>query len=46
MMTGIRKKIAASASEEEQVALMKNFQELKKQSIQINKNGLGRIITR
>ncbi len=46
MMTGIRKKISQTSSPEEQDALMKVFHDLKKQSIQINKDGLGRIITR
>ena len=32
--------------DDEQAALMKTFYELKKQSIQINTQGLGRIITR
>jgi len=46
MMTGVRKKLAEESSPEEQALLMKEFQELKKQSIRINKDGLGRIITR
>jgi DNA primase len=46
MMTETRKKLNDAASPEEQSALMKTFHELKKQSIQINTEGLGRIITR
>jgi DNA primase len=46
MMTGIRKKLADASSPEEEGALMKTYQELKKQSIKINNDGLGRIITR
>jgi hypothetical protein len=46
MMTETRKKLSDAATPEEQSVLMKTFQELKKQSIQINKEGLGRIITR
>ncbi len=46
MMTETRKKLSDAATPEEQSVLMKTFQELKKQSIQINKDGLGRIITR
>jgi DNA primase len=45
MMTETRKKLSTSTSEEDQGVLMKTFQELKKQSIRINKEGLGRIIT-
>jgi len=45
MMTETRKKLSAATTPEEQGALMKTFQELKKQSIRINKEGLGRIIT-
>ena len=46
MMTETRKKLMDVTSPEEQGALMKSFHELKKQSILINKDGLGRIITR
>ena len=46
MMTETRKKIAEATSPEEQLALMKTFHELKTQSILVNKDGLGRIITR
>jgi DNA primase len=46
LMTETRKKLNGATSPEEQGALMKTFQELKKQSIRINKDGLGRIITR
>ena len=46
MMAETRKKMTSAASEEEQGVLMKTFHELKKQSIRINKDGLGRIITR
>jgi hypothetical protein len=46
LMTETRKKLNEATSPEEQGALMKTFQELKKQSIRINKEGLGRIITR
>ncbi|MCX6266327.1 MAG: DNA primase [Bacteroidetes bacterium] len=46
MMTETRKKLTHATSPEEQGVLMKTFHELKKLSIQINKNGLGRIITR
>ena len=46
MMTETRKKIADATSQEEQLALMKIFHELKTQSILVNKDGLGRIITR
>ena len=45
MMTETRKKLSAAVTPEEQGQLMKTFHELKKQSIQINKEGLGRIIT-
>jgi DNA primase len=46
MMTEVRRKLSDAASPEEQGVLMKKFQALKKTSIQINKDGLGRIITR
>jgi DNA primase len=46
MLTETRKKLTDAATPEEQGALMKTFHELKKQSIRINKDGLGRIITR
>jgi DNA primase len=46
MMTETRKKLTGATSQEEQAVLMKSFHELKKQSILINKDGLGRIITR
>ena len=46
MMTETRKKLVHATSQEEQDALMKTFHELKKLSIQINTEGLGRIITR
>jgi len=45
MMTATRKKLSVATTAEEQGVLMKTFQELKKQSIRINKEGLGRIIT-
>jgi DNA primase len=45
MMTVTRKKLSLAITPEEQGILMKTFQELKKQSIRINKEGLGRIIT-
>jgi hypothetical protein len=45
-MTEIRQKLMNATLPDEQDALMKTFQELKKQSIRINKDGLGRIITR
>jgi len=46
LMTETRKKLTEATSQEEQNVLMKTFHELKKQSILINKEGLGRIITR
>ncbi|MCX6304267.1 MAG: DNA primase [Bacteroidetes bacterium] len=46
MITVVRKKLNDATTPEEQGTLMKAFQELKKQSIQINREGLGRIITR
>jgi hypothetical protein len=46
MMTEARKKLSEATTPEEQSALMKTFHELKKQSIRINTEGLGRIITR
>ena len=46
MMTEAQKKLAVATSAEEQEVLMKSLHELKKQSILINKNGMGRIITR
>jgi DNA primase len=46
MMAETRKKINTASSPEEQNALLKTFHEQKKQSIKINKEGLGRIITR
>lgn len=46
LMNETRKKIAAATSPQEQGQLMLTFHELKKQSIRINKEGLGRIITR
>jgi hypothetical protein len=46
LMTETRKKLNTATDPGEQAALMKTFQEVKKQSIRINKNGLGRIITR
>jgi hypothetical protein len=46
MMTETRKKLSEAISPEEQDVLMKTFHALKKQSIQINTEGLGRIITR
>ncbi|MEI7500789.1 MAG: DNA primase [Bacteroidota bacterium] len=45
MMTETRKKLSSASTPEEQNKLMKTFHELKKQSIQINTEGLGRIIT-
>jgi hypothetical protein len=45
MMTETRKKLSAAITPEEEGALMKTFHELKKQSIRINKEGLGRIVT-
>ena len=46
MMSEARKKLAEATSPDEQASLMKTFHELKKQSVQINTQGLGRIITR
>lgn len=46
MMTELRKKLAEATAPEEQEALMKAYQERKKQSIRINRDGLGRIVTR
>ena len=46
MMSEVQKKMAVASSHEEQNALQKSHHELKKQSIRINKEGLGRIITR
>jgi DNA primase len=45
MISETRKKLSSATIREEQDALMKTFHELKKQSIRINKEGLGRIIT-
>jgi hypothetical protein len=45
-MTETRKKLAESTLPEEQDELMRTFHQLKKLSIQINTEGLGRIITR
>ena len=44
MMTEIRRKLANAETAEEQTILMKQLGELKKQSIRINREGLGRII--
>jgi len=46
MMSETQKQLAAATIQEEQTELMKKLQGLKKQSIRINKDGLGRIITR
>ncbi|MDP1621782.1 MAG: DNA primase [Bacteroidales bacterium] len=46
MMTETRKKIHDAETPEAQDVLLKKFNELKRQSIKINKDGLGRIITR
>lgn len=46
MMTECRKKLAEATTKEEQTSLMKTLREQKMQSIRINKEGLGRIITR
>jgi len=46
MMTETRKKIALATSPEEEKVLLKTFHELKKHSVRINKEGLGRIITK
>jgi hypothetical protein len=46
MMTEAQKKLSVATSPEEQGELMKVLHELKKQSVRINKNGMGRIITR
>ncbi|MFZ4523335.1 MAG: DNA primase [Bacteroidales bacterium] len=46
LMTETRKKLGEATLPEEQDQLMRTFHELKKQSIRINKDGLGRIITR
>jgi len=46
MMSESQKKLAVATSPEEQGVLMKSLHELKKQSMRINKDGLGRIITR
>ena len=45
MISDVRKKLSAATTREDQDLLMKTFSELKKQSIRINKEGLGRIIT-
>jgi DNA primase len=45
-MTETRRKLADATSREEQDELMRTFHQLKKLSIQINTEGLGRIITR
>ena len=45
-MAETRRKLAEATAREDQEALMKTFHELKKQSVLINKDGLGRIITR
>ena len=46
LMAETRRKLAEATAREDQEALMKTFHELKKQSVLINKDGLGRIITR
>ncbi|MEI6683305.1 MAG: DNA primase [Bacteroidota bacterium] len=46
MMSEAQKKLAVATTAEEQGLLMKSLHELKKQSMRINKDGLGRIITR
>jgi len=46
MISEAQKKLSVATSREEQSELMKILHELKKQSVRINKNGLGRIITR
>ncbi|MCK9218739.1 MAG: DNA primase [Bacteroidales bacterium] len=46
MMADLQKQLLSSSSEEEQKELMKSLQKLKKQSIRINNQELGRIITR
>ncbi len=46
MLADIRKKLQDSASRDEQDALMKEYNHLKKQSVRINREGLGRVITR
>lgn len=46
MMTEIRRKLSGTTTPEDQTMLMKQLGELKKQSIRINREGLGRIITK
>ena len=46
MMSEIQKKLAVASTPELQRDLQKAYLELKKQSVRINKDGLGRIITR
>ncbi|HNY01254.1 MAG TPA: DNA primase [Bacteroidales bacterium] len=46
MLTVIRKNLQEATVQEEQEELMKEYSRLKKQSVRINREGMGRVITR